>query len=286
MTANVLAEGTYVPGLPDLAVLAWVAGVGALAGSFLNVVIYRVPARRSIVFPGSRCGFCESPVRWHDNVPVLSWVLLAGRCRSCGIGISARYPFVEALVAALAVLLVARHGLGLFPVVYGAFIAALVAVTFIDADHRIIPDEISKPGVVFGLATAFVFPHVATSSDPLLPPPPALAFAGAVLGYFSLLAIAAIGRVLAGREAMGLGDVKLLAMIGAFLGPMALPFVFLTSSLSAGIYGIGSAIVHGRRIRGSTLPFGPFLASSAMLYVLAGGEQILVWFRAAMGLSP
>lgn len=275
-----LAEGTYVPGLPDAAVLAWVAGVGALVGSFLNVVVYRVPARRSIVFPGSRCGFCETPVRWYDNVPVLSWMLLAGRCRTCGVKISARYAFVEALTAALAVAVVVRFGFGWLALVYFAFVAAMIAVTFIDADHRIIPDEISKPGVAAGLLAALILPRVAAGPHALLPVTLPLAIAGAVLGYLFLLVLSVVGRRIAGREAMGLGDVKLLAMIGAFLGPFSLPFVVGVSGFAGGLYGIANALVRGRRIRGGTMPYGPFLALAAVLYLLVGGEVMLVWLRA------
>lgn len=265
-------------GVPDALLVAYVAVLGAFIGSFLNVVIYRVPMRRSIVRPGSRCGFCESPVRWYDNVPVFSWLALGGRCRSCGVGISARYAFVEALTAVLFVAILRRYGVAWHTPVYAAFGAALVAVSFIDIDHRIIPDSISKPGVAVGLVLAALLPAV---PGELLPVPLALACAGAILGYFSLLAIAAGGKLLFGRESMGLGDVKLLAMIGAFLGPLSLPFVFLVAPLTASTVGITSAIARGRRIRGATLPFGPFLAVAAMAYLLGGSEIVRAWILAS-----
>lgn len=266
-----------LPGLPDAAVVAWVAGVGAGVGSFLNVVIYRVPAGRSIVFPGSRCGFCESAIAWYDNVPVASWLLLGGRCRRCGVKISARYALVEALTAALFVAVLLRFGIAWHTPVYAAFCAALVAVTFIDIDHRIIPDSISKGGIAAGLAIAFFLP---AERGALLPVPLPLAFAGAVLGYVSLLLVAVFGKVVFRREAMGLGDVKLLAMIGAFLGPLSLPFVFAAAGVAGGVLGVLLALLRGRRIRGGTLPFGPYLAAGAIAYLLAGTDVVEAWLRA------
>lgn len=267
-----------IPGLPDALLVAWFALVGAMVGSFLNVVIYRVPARRSIVFPGSRCGFCESPIRWYDNVPVVSWLALGGRCRRCGVRISARYPLVEALTSLAFVAMLLRFGVAWHTPVYAAFTAALIAVSFIDADHRIIPDSISKPGVAAGVLMALLLPAVPGA---LLPVPPAAAFAGAVLGYFSLLLIAVGGRIVFRREAMGLGDVKLLAMIGAFLGPLCLPFVYVVAPLGGATFGIVAPLVRGRRIRGGTFPFGPFLAMGAVAYLLGGSELVRAWIVAS-----
>lgn len=266
--------------LPDAFVFGWFAVIGAFIGSFLNVVIYRVPMRRSIVLPGSRCGFCESPVRWHDNLPVISWILLGGRCRSCGVGISPRYALVELLTSALFVAVLHRFGATWHTPVYAAFCAALVAVTFIDVDHRIIPDSISKPGVVLGLAVALALP---AAKGALLPVSFTTAAAGAVLGYFSLLGVSMIGKVIFRRDAMGLGDVKLLAMIGAFLGPLSLPFIFLVAPVAGSTYGVGSALVRRRRLRGATMPFGPFLSFAAVLYLLGGSDFVLAWIRASGG---
>lgn len=261
-------------------VIAWVAVMGAFIGSFLNVVIYRVPVRRSIVLPGSRCGFCESPVRWYDNIPVLSWIALGGRCRQCGVGISVRYAFVEGLTAGAFVAILLRFGIAWHTPVYACFTAALIAVSFIDIDHRIIPDSISKSGVAAGILFAAFLP---TMPGELLPVPFSLACAGAVLGYFSLLAIAAGGKILFGRESMGLGDVKLLAMIGAFLGPFSLPFVFIVAPVTGSTVGVVSAIARGRRIRGATLPFGPFLAIGAVAYLFGGSEVVRAWLLASAG---
>lgn len=271
-------QSTYVPELPDAFLIGWVAVIGAFIGSFLNVVVYRVPMRRSIVLPGSRCGFCETPVRWYDNLPVLSWIVLGGRCRTCGAGISARYVVVEILTSLLFVAVLHRFGAAWHTPVYALFCAALVAVTFIDADHRIIPDSISKSGVVAGVLLSFVIP---ARPENLLPVTPLLSIAGAVLGYVSLLGVSVIGKVLFRRDAMGLGDVKLLAMIGAFLGPLSLPFIFFVAPLCGALYGVVSAIARGRRIRHSTMPFGPFLAAGAIAYLLGGSDLVRAWILAS-----
>lgn len=271
-----------VPGVPDALVIGWVALVGAMVGSFLNVVIYRVPVRRSIVFPGSRCGSCESPIRWFDNMPVLSWLVLGGRCRRCGVGISVRYACVEALTSVAFVAVLLRFGVAPHTPVYAAFTAAMIAVSFIDADHRIIPDSISKGGIVAGLLVALVLPAVPGS---LLPVSAASAFAGAVLGYVSLLLVAIIGKLVFRQEAMGLGDVKLLAMIGAFLGPLSFLVVWIVAPTGGALFGVLSSLRRGRRIRGSTMPFGPFLAMGAVGYLLGGSDLLLGWIR-SMGPVP
>ena len=276
-------EGIF-PFLPDAAVLAWFAALGAFIGSFLNVVVYRVPMRRSIVLPGSRCGFCETPVRWYDNLPVVSWLVLGGRCRSCGVSISARYALVEILTSVLFVAVLSRFGLTWLTPVYALFCAALVAVTFIDIDHRIIPDSISKGGVVAGLLVATVMP--APAEGALLPVSLPTAFAGAILGYFSLLGVSLVGRAIFHRDSMGLGDVKLLAMIGAFLGPLSLPFVFVVAPILGSTYGIASAVARGRRIRGATMPFGPFLSAGAIAYLLGGTRFVQAWLQASPGAWP
>lgn len=271
-------QSTFVPELPDAFLIGWVAVIGAFIGSFLNVVVYRVPMRRSIVLPGSRCGFCETPVRWYDNLPVLSWIALGGRCRTCGVGISARYATVEILTSALFVAVLYRFGAAWHTPVYALFCAVLVAVTFIDIDHRIIPDSISKPGVAIGVLLSFAIP---ARAEDMLPVTPVLSIAGAVLGYFSLLGVSVVGKVLFRRDAMGLGDVKFLAMIGAFLGPLSLPFIFFFAPLCGAFYGILSAVARGRRIRHSTMPFGPFLAAGAIGYLLGGSDLVRAWIVAS-----
>lgn len=201
--------------------------LGALVGSFLNVVVARVPAGESIIWPGSRCPTCRTPIPPHLNVPILSWLWLRGRCRHCKTRIPARYPMVELLTAALFTACAVRFGFSAGAWLAMAFAAALVAVTFVDIDIWEIPDEISLPGIAVGVLLA----------------PPAFAMpwwagaAGATLGAASLLSVRWIYQLLRGQEGMGLGDVKLIAMIGAFVGPAGLLPTILVASLSGTVIG-------------------------------------------------
>ena len=247
--------------------------VGLAIGSFLNVCIHRVPADQSVVWPGSRCPACATPIAWYDNLPVLSWLRLGGRCRTCRARISARYPLVELLTGGLAMLSVARFGLTPWAVVAFAFACALVVVSAIDLDHGIIPDVISLPGILVGLALSALVPGGVGLWD---------AFAGTLLGGGLLWVVAGVYQRAAGIEGLGLGDVKLLAMIGAFLGWQSLPAVLLVASLTGSIGGL--ALIASRRgrsrarrvlralgpgalarhLRRTPLPFGPFLALGAL----------------------
>ena len=218
---------------------------GACIGSFLNVVIWRLPRGESLAKEGSHCPKCGARIRWHDNVPVLGWILLRGRCRACRAGISPRYPIVEALTAALFVLVAMRHDpqqeLSV-AIAKAVVLAALVAIAFIDHDQRIIPDRIVKPGTVVGLAVAFLVTGWAPASfladygnrhvAGLL-----RALAGAVTGAGTLYVIRVVGHAILKKEVMGLGDVKLMAMVGAFTGPLETFLVLFLGSLSGAILG-------------------------------------------------
>jgi len=250
--------------------------LGACIGSFLNVCIHRLPAEESVVRPRSRCPTCGTPIAWYDNVPVLSWLWLGARCRACGATISARYPLVEAATGGLAVLALLRFGATPQALVAFAFTAALLLVTVIDLDHRFIPDEVSLSGIVVGLAASFL-PGA---------PAPLDAVAGALLGGGVLWAVAWSYERLTRVEGMGLGDVKLLAMMGAFLGWQAIPAILIVSSVTGSLAGALLILVHGRRrtrrvaarlgigavlpylrraARRTEIPFGPFLALGAAL---------------------
>lgn len=206
---------------------------GAVWGSFLNVVIYRLPEELSVVKPGSHCPACKTPIRWYDNIPIVSYFVLRGRCRQCGTGFSPRYALVEATCGVLALALFRATVLPLDPETFVAgmlmwgwlqiFVYALIAITFIDLEHLYIPDVISLPLIAFGVGGAFA----------LSTPAPLDHLFGAIGGAVFLLLVAGIGWLLFRREAMGLGDVKLLAAIGAYLGWMALPFVLFASAAQA-----------------------------------------------------
>lgn len=266
-------------------ILALATMIGLVVGSFLNVCIHRIPAGQSLVWPGSRCPSCAAPIAWYDNVPVLSWLRLGARCRACRAPIAARYPLVELLAGGLAILSVARFGLTPWALVAFGFACALLVVSVIDLDEGIIPDVVSLPGILIGLAASAVVPGGVGLWD---------AFAGACLGGGLLWAVAALYQRAAGIEGLGLGDVKLLAMIGAFLGWQRLPAVLLLASITGSIGGL--ALIASRRgrmrarrvlrtlgpgalarhLRRTPLPFGPFLALGAVvaLYV---PEVALPW---------
>jgi leader peptidase (prepilin peptidase)/N-methyltransferase len=245
---------------------------GAAIGSFLNVCIGRLPEGESIVSPPSHCPRCGAPVQPRDNIPLISYVLLRGRCRTCREPISLRYPLVEALMGGLLVLVFLRFGSLPLTAVYGAFVAALLVVTFIDLDHMIIPDVISLPGIVVGLACAAAGYGPALSDSVI----------GILLGG-GLLYLVAVGyETVTGREGMGGGDIKLLAMVGAFLGWRGVLVTLLVGSLTGALVGIGVTVY--RRQTRVPIPFGPFLSLGA-LCALFVGQQIVAWYLRRAGFS-
>lgn len=278
---------------------ATLAGValllGLAVGSFLNVVIHRLPRDESIVSPGSHCPACGAPVRWFHNVPLLSYVWLRGRCRACGIGISWRYPAVELATGVLFAVIALRYGADLMTPVWWAFGAALLAAAAIDFDHRIIPDEISVGGLVLAL---LLVPAVRTASGAEFAPALQSSLAGAALGggLFWLVGFvharicAALGREfehwpgegqpLPGPRSLdywiwfpgiGFGDVKLLAMIGAVLGPLGV----LQTILAASLVGLVLGLIWAAVTRSFQTPFGfgPAIAAGALLVVLVSGSM-------------
>lgn len=232
---------------------------GLVVGSFLNVVIWRLPRGRSLVHPGSQCPSCGAPIGWRDNIPVLAWILLRGRCRRCRARIPARYPLVEALTGGLFVLAaLAFPGDRLTSAQVCLFLAALVAVTFIDLDLRLIPDRITKPGLVVFLVLA---PVSALHAPGWIAGRPALdawlhALAGAGVGAGVVLAIRWLGSLALGKEAMGLGDVKLLALIGAVVGPWQALIALVLGSLGGALIGLGLFAVGRRRPMDADLKLG------------------------------
>ena len=242
---------------------------GAAIGSFLNVVILRLPERKSIIYPGSSCPECGHPVRPYDNIPIVSFFWLRGRCRDCGARISRRYPFIEFLTACLCLALYLKLGLTVEFGVFLFFSAAMLAIFWIDLDYMIIPDVISLSGIVIGVAAAFAgyIPGVNWK----------LSILGAFLGAVVLYVPAIIYEKVRGIEGLGGGDVKLLAMIGAFTGPYGVIFVLFCSSLLGSIGALISMSV--KRIESTTpIPFGPFLTAASVFYVFAGREIIDYFF--------
>jgi leader peptidase (prepilin peptidase)/N-methyltransferase len=239
---------------------------GLVFGSFLNVCIYRIPIKKSIIFPSSSCPNCGRQIRFYDNIPLLSYVFLLGRCRFCHERISLRYPFVEALSGLLSMALFIRYGLNYQYFIFYLFIMSLVVISFIDLQHQIIPDILSIPGIVAGIGLSF-FPGHVQWIDSLI---------GALGGGGLLYLVAVVFKRVTGRDGMGGGDVKLLAMLGAWMGWRSLPFILLLSSLSGILIGGGALLMAGKGYR-VRIPFGPFLSLGAMIYFFFG-PQLVRWY--------
>ncbi len=235
-------------------------------GSFLNVCIFRLPQNLSIVFPRSFCPHCQKPIPAYDNIPLWSYLLLRGKCRSCQERISWRYPLVEGLTGTIALSLYVKFGMNPVFIAFLAFAAAMIVITFIDLDHRIIPDVISLPGIGIGFLLAFFLPTVSVK-DSLI---------GIIAGGGTLFGVAWVYETLTKREGMGGGDIKLLAMIGAWLGWKAILFTLFFASLSGTFIG-GGAMLLQKQGRHYAIPFGPFLALSAMAYIFFG-PQLIHWY--------
>ena len=257
--------------MPSGVIFFLVFFVGCCLGSFLNVCIYRLPRDLSIILPGSHCPRCQTPIRSYDNIPLVSYLLLGGKCRKCQAKISWGYPLVEALTGVLAVALYTRFGLTFYFFSFFALTAALVVITFIDLEHRIIPDIISLPGIFIGVVIAIWAPWI-TLQDSLI---------GALIGGGSLFVVAIVYEKVTKREGMGMGDVKLLAMIGAWLGWEAILFTIFVASLTGTIIGGVAMLVH-KQGRHYALPFGPFLAFAAIAYMF-WGTAILDWYLGLRG---
>ncbi len=253
-------------------VLSFVGGL--CVGSFLNVCIFRMPADRSIVKPRSFCPGCGTTIAWYDNLPVLSYILLGGRCRHCKGAISLRYPLVELLTGVLFLAIWNRYGADARTPVYMMMTAGLVAGSFIDLDHFILPDRITIGGMVVGPVLSFLIPSLhgqeagrAALVDSLI---------GLAVGAGVLLMVARLGTWIFKKDAMGLGDVKLLGAIGAFLGWQAVVMTILVSSLAGSLAGVSLILFGGMKWR-SRIPYGPYIAFAAVVWIL-GGDRLWDWY--------
>ncbi len=254
-----------MPPVTDAFALTALALIGLVIGSFLNVCIHRLPRRTSIVSPGSQCPQCGYVLRWYDNVPVLSYVVLGGRCRGCKARISARYPIVELITMAVFVAHGLVFGIDIILVPRLLFACALIVLFAIDLEHHLLLDVITLPGIVVGLAFSL-----------LLPPGIQSAIIGVLVGGGVLWLIGEAYYRYAGEEGMGGGDVKMLAMIGAFLGWKLAVLTLVFSSLAGSLVGL---LVIATRRGGMkyALPYGTFLAIGALVASLFG-DQIVAWY--------
>ena len=272
-------------------VCAFFAAVGAIIGSFLNVVIHRIPLEQSIVLPNSACPKCKAAIKPYDNIPVISYLILRGRCRNCGVHISARYPAVEAFTAILFVAVTWHDGLSFALGFDLAFVASMIALIFIDAEHMILPNVITYPGVIFALIARIVLPFLAGPAhfDDLpqlmsaLPSMPVwlVSLIGAVIGALagggSLWLMGFMWEKLRGVEAMGFGDIKMMLMVGAFLGWRLTILTILLGALTGSIGGILVMYRRGSRDMQMMLPFGIFLGIGSIVSLLFG-SRIITWY--------
>ena len=253
--------------MTDALTIVGLALIGACVGSFLNVCIHRLPIHQSLAWPGSHCTSCNRALAWFENVPLASWLVLGGRCRTCGASISAMYPLVE-LVTALA-FVGAYLVYGLTPLLAARLLFACVLVVLfaIDLRHQILPNVITLPGMVIGFALSVVLPPGWLSS-----------LIGIVVGAGVLFAIGEVYYRTRGHEGLGMGDVKMLGMIGAFLGWPLMLLTLVLASFMGSIVGVGLLVTRRGDMK-AALPFGTFLVVGAFVGVLAG-DAILDWYLA------
>jgi len=249
----------------NLWALVALAVFGLIVGSFLNVCIYRLPRKQSVNWPGSRCTACDRPLSWYENIPVVSWVALRGRCRTCGERISVIYPLVELITAGLFVAGYLIYGLTALLAVRIAFACAMVVLFAIDLRHHLLPNVITVPGIAIGFVLSL-----------FLPPGWKSALIGLLAGGGVLFAIAEGYYRLRGIEGLGMGDVKMLSMIGAFLGWKLMLVTLVLGSFAGSIIGLG-VIALGRGGMKAALPFGTFLAVGALTAAVVG-DPIVEWY--------
>lgn len=281
-----------VTGLPGYVGYLFVFAFGAIVGSFLNVVIHRVPHELSIVFPNSACPKCEKPIKPYDNIPILSWLVLGGKCRNCKGGISYRYPAVELLNALLFVLVYWRVGMTPYLPVALIFTACMVSLVFIDAEHMILPNVLTYPLLGFSLLIRISFPLLFAAnyfSD--LEHVPFSAFAdhprwlislagaglGALVGGGSLWLVGELWKRLRGVEAMGLGDVKMMAAVGALLGWRLAALAIFLGAFSGALIGIVLVMRNKDRDFQTQIPFGIFLGIGSVAAMLFG-DSMIDWY--------
>jgi leader peptidase (prepilin peptidase)/N-methyltransferase len=252
--------------MPNYLIEVFVFIFGLCIGSFLNVCIYRLPESKSIVHPRSMCPNCGTLIRFYDNIPILSYVALRGKCRHCEVSISLRYPLVELMSGIFAVGVFLKFGITAEAVIYYTFIAALLVITFIDIDHQIIPDAITLPGIPIFFGASLALPEISYVESIL----------GILAGGGSLFLVAWLYHLLTKKEGMGGGDIKLLAMMGAIIGWKGILFTIFVASAVGTFSGL-LIILKTRKTMKLAVPFGPFLAIGGVAYILFG-PQLVNWY--------
>ena len=250
--------------------VVWVllVAIGSMVGSFLNVCIYRMPREGSIVFPGSHCPACQHPIAWFDNIPMVSFLLLRGRCRHCRRAIAWRYPVVELLTAVSALALAARFGFTVAAAVYFAFVCALIVVSFIDLEFQIIPDEISLGGLLVGVLLCAALPSLQGTDSRWLAA--GRSVIGLLVGGGVLYTTGLLGDFIFRKESMGGGDIKLLAMAGSILGWKLILLTFFLAPIFALIPGLLVLLLK----RSHIIPYGPFLSIGLVVSLFFGADLL------------
>jgi len=256
--------------MPDSIILIYAFIFGACIGSFLNVCIYRLPAYQSIVKPPSHCPVCNTPIKFYDNIPILSYFFLLGRCRNCGNSISFRYVCVEIITGLCALSSFMKYGLSIQAMIIFSFISALIVITYIDIDHKIIPNRITLPGIPVCLLASFAFPEL-SFKDALL---------GLITGGGSLFLIAWGYKAITKKDGMGGGDIKLLAMIGAMIGWQGVIFTIYMASALGTLIGLPLMLARKKNMK-YAIPFGPFLSIGSITYIFFG-DTIVDWYFLTM----
>jgi leader peptidase (prepilin peptidase)/N-methyltransferase len=264
--------------------------VGAMVGSFLNVCVHRMPRGESVVKPRSRCPKCGHAIRWYDNFPVVSWVFLGAKCRDCAAPIHWMYPLVEIVTASLFLAVYWKFGMTLASPIYMAFAAAMVLVTFVDLTDWTIPNEITFPGIPAGVVCAVVAMIYPESG--LIYNDPLMSFVGLLVGGGSLYLMDLISLLLLKKRGMGFGDVKLMAMFGAFFGPLGVLVIIIIASFFGSAIGVTMILINRGKPAappesaqadddddamtpgGHYLPFGPYLVLGALTYLFYGPEIV------------
>ena len=241
---------------------------GACIGSFLNVCILRIPNDISIVFPPSSCPECQEPIKWYDNIPLFSYLILLGKCRNCKTKISFQYFLVELISAFFAFYSVLKFSLTLKAFFVFVFISALIVISFIDLKHKIIPDVISLPGIPFFLTASFFSMDINITD----------LFMGVLIGGGCLYLIAFFYKLATGKDGMGGGDIKLLAMIGAFTGYKGVFFTIFAASMMGTVIGFMVIMIKGKNMK-YAVPFGPFLSAGALIFVFWGNAIINIYLN-------
>ncbi len=261
--------------MTDIMLKIYVFGIGAVIGSFLNVLICRIPKNENFITGRSRCPRCGAQIRWFDNVPIVSFLILWGKCRDCRAPISWRYPLVELLTAAFFLLAFTLYGISAQAVIVSIFFCLLMVVTAIDFQLYVIPDKITITGMILGLAASFVNPMVK----------PLDALIGLVAGGASLYLLAIVGDFLFKKESLGGGDIKLAAMLGAFQGWRNIIIIFFGAAVLGLLYALIYMIFSSRMRRDRMIPFGPFLSLAALIALFFGNHLINFYVERVLALQ-